>query len=325
VELGSFPTPLQPEPRLSERLGVTLSVKREDLAGLADGGNKVRKLEYVCAAPGAQAADVWITVGSQQSNHARELAAAAARFGKRAELVLTGKRPRSARGNLGLAALFGARLTFTGLEDLRTLERVATRRARELRAEGASVYEIPLGAATWRGAAAWVHAADELLAQREGAAPEHVVLAAGTGSTAAGLALGLAAAGARTTVWAASVAFPRLELEGRVALLQKETARMLGLPAETCVAARAALRCDDAQLGAGYGAGTPQGRRALRHAAHDAGLVLDLTYSAKGFAHLIALCARDRGIPAGADVLFLHTGGAAANAARAPHDLGRFF
>ena len=196
LALGSFPTPLERAERLGRDLGVRLAVKREDLSGLLLGGNKVRKLELLLASEPYAAADVWITVGGIQSNHARETAAAAARQGRRCVLVLAGDPPAEpANGNLLLFELLGAELRFAGADaDAAAVARVVEQVAGELARDGLTAAAIPVGAAHPLGVVAWAEGMAEALGQLDalGERVDHVVLSAGTGSTAAGCALALA-------------------------------------------------------------------------------------------------------------------------------------
>src|SRR6516164_8772106 len=169
VRLASLPTPLEPLPRLSELLGgLRILVKRDDQTGLAMGGNKVRKLEYLAGHARALGCDTLVTIGGLQSNHARQTAAAAARLGMACELVLPRIVPRSSEeyeqsGNVLLDRLLGARLRVLPAEQ--NTKSVLDRVAEELRAAGRNPYVIPVGGSTAQGALGYVGALFELLDQ----------------------------------------------------------------------------------------------------------------------------------------------------------------
>src|SRR6185437_882021 len=159
VDLGFFPTPIEPLRRLSAALGVTLSIKRDDYTGFGGGGNKVRKLEFLMADALAQNAGVLITTGGHQSNHARMVAAAARRFGMRAVLVLRGHPPKAYQGNLLLDRIFGATLEFLDPDAYFTeIDPRMAAHADAARVAGQVPYIIPLGGANPLGALGYVRA-----------------------------------------------------------------------------------------------------------------------------------------------------------------------
>lgn len=187
--LATIPTPLDEAQRLSAELGVRVLVKRDDLTGLALGGNKARKLDYLMRDAVDRGCDTVVTAGGQQSNFARMTAAAAARLSLACQLVLGGQEPPRFSGNLVLDRLFGARLHFAGTDDWGVLERKVREIADEI---GPRAYAMPVGGATPVGALAYVHAADELLSQMD-EPPDWIVVADGSGGTHAGLLAGLSA------------------------------------------------------------------------------------------------------------------------------------
>src|SRR4051812_18414376 len=195
VALGaSYPTPLEPAPRLAERIGLgpeDLWVKRDDLTALAGGGNKVRKLEYLCAKALADGATVLVTSGGPQSNHSRLTAAAARRLGLKATLVLAADGPGTGNGNLALDALLGAEVVWAGRLDPDALDAVVATTAEDVRARGERPAVFPLGGSDGTGARGYVDCANELLEQAPGATT--VVVALGSGGTMAGLVAGLGA------------------------------------------------------------------------------------------------------------------------------------
>lgn len=294
IALATWPTPLEPAPRLSEAIGLgrdDLWVKRDDLSGLAGGGNKIRKLAYTCADAVAAGADVLVTSGAPQSNHARLTAAAAARLGLTAVLVLEGDPPPSERGNLVLDRLLGAEVVWAGEVDAAGLAAAVSVEAERMREQGHRVYEVPFGGSSPLAAQAYVDAAGELEQQAPGF--EHVVVALGSGGTMAGLVAGL---GAERVLGVDTGAVDRPE----------ETVRELlaGMGVDPGPGLR--VRLD--QVGPGYASLTRPVRDALRLAARTEGVVLDPTYTGRGLAGLVAAVADGDVVP-GQQVVFLHSGG----------------
>lgn len=302
--LAHLPTPLEPLPRLSRELGVRVHVKRDDQTGLAGGGNKTRKLEYLVADALAQGADTLVTVGAVQSNHCRQTAAAAARAGLRCVLVLRGHAPAEVTGNLLLDYVLGADVRWAGDQprDAAFAEAVAAERA-----AGRRPYAIPLGGSTVLGAAAYAAALLELKAQLAAPSPQfdRIVFATSSGGTHAGLVVGAQLAGLRSQVLGISVDLPAAELAALVARLATETATRLQAP-HTYTPADIHVNAD--YLGGGYAVmGAPE-REAVQMFAHTEGLLVDPVYTGRAAAGLIDLCRR--GVIGRAEsVLFWHTGG----------------
>ena len=317
VPLLALPTPLEPLETLSRSLGRRVWVKRDDVGGPGLGGNKLRKLELILAEATRSGIDTLITTGGAQSNHARLTAAVAARAGLRCELFLKGDRPPETTGNLMLGQLFGARITHCGpVEHAEIAERMAAR-LREIASEGGRAMVVPLGGAMPVGTLGYAAALRELLAQLppEFADRGEIHLAGGTGSTAAGLALGAAlwAPWLRVVVtsasWRADVLGPEIRRHF------DEAAGALGRPELS----PADVMVDDRQVGDGYTLPTPQGTAALRRLARGDGLVLDLSYTAKAMAGLIARSDSDASVRA-TPVVFLHSGGTPELFTRASED-----
>jgi L-cysteate sulfo-lyase len=295
LTLGTWPTPVEPAPRLAEALGLgadDLWVKRDDLVGLGGGGNKVRKLERTCAVAVAAGARTLVTTGAAQSNHARLTAAAGARLGLDVELVLVGRPPAPGTdltGNLLLDRLLGARLIWAGDVAHEELEQVAADRVAELVSDGIPAAQIPYGGSSAAGALAYVDAGHEILEQVPDVS--HVVVAVGSGGTAAGLVTALGAArvlGVDTGATADPLA--------RVAALVTELG---GDPT--------GLRLRD-EVGAGYGSLTDAVADVLVLAARTEGLVLDPIYTGRALAGLAA-AARAGDVRRGQRTVLLHTGG----------------
>jgi L-cysteate sulfo-lyase len=310
--LAHVPTPLEPMLRLSDRLGgPKLWVKRDDCTGLATGGNKARKLEFLIAEALASNADVVVTQGAVQSNHARQTAAAAAACGLKSHLIfeerLASAPDEYARsGNVFLDRLFGATSEYRpgGTDMAATLAEVTQRLAEE----GHRPYAIPGGGSNPTGALGYALAAFELVdqARAQNLRIDHIVHATGSAGTQAGLLAGLAAAGADIPVHGISVRFEKAPQEARVHDLAQATAEHLGGPP----VARSAVIAHDGYVGAGYGHPTDAMVAAVRTVAELEGLLLDPVYSGKGMAGLLDLATR--GTFASSDtVVFLHTGGQA--------------
>ncbi|MEU9989340.1 pyridoxal-phosphate dependent enzyme [Streptomyces sp. NPDC048045] len=296
VQLGTFPTPVEPAPRLAAALGLgseDLWIKRDDLTGLGGGGNKIRKLEWTVGAALAEGADTLVTTGAPQSNHARLTAAAAARTGLEAVLVLRGSPGGSHSGNLALNGLLGARLAWAGEVDQAGLNAAAAQVCGRLRETGARPALIPFGGSSTLGARGYVQCGEELRTQ----VPElrTAVVALGSGGTMAGL---VAALGTES-VLGVDV--------GALADPSAAVVEFAGpLTAEKVTADRLRVRRD--QVGSGYAALTGPVAEALRLAARTEGVVLDPTYTGRALAGLAA-AVRDGDVRPGEKTVFVHTGG----------------
>ena len=302
IPLALLPTPLEPARRLGERLGIELSVKREDQSGLGLGGNKARQVEVLLADAVAHGADTVLTTAGAQSNFCRVFAAGAARLGLRCVLLLRGKR-QAPTGNLFLDLLFGAQIHWIDTEDpydAAVLERLETLAAGT--GGRAQIVQLP-GAAGPLAAAAAASLAVEIAEQ----CPEvtAIYVAAGSGLTAAGLALGLAALGLRARVVAVSVQQPQGFIEPLIRRRAQEAAGLLGLDLRL---GPDRLVVTDRWIGPGYGQPSAPAIDALRLAARLEGWVLDPVYTGEALAGLIADAKADA--LAGERVVFLHSGGA---------------
>ena len=295
------PTPVQSADRLGGAIGLgagRLLVKRDDLTPLGGGGNKVRKLDYLCGAALAAGADVLVTGGGPQSNHVRVTAAAARHLGLDAVVVFAGDPPPAPSGNLVVDALLGPTVVWTGLESLAQVEAAIDAEAQRLAAAGRRPYVIPVGGASPLGSQGYVDAAAEVREQVPDLAL--VVTPAGSGGTQAGLVAGL---GSHDLVLGVDVgAFT--DIEERVRNLAADAARLAGLAPPT-----GTPRVDRRYAAAGYGAELDEVRAALRLAARTEGLVLDPVYTGKAMAGLAAT-AQDGTVPSAGSVVFLHCGGA---------------
>jgi L-cysteate sulfo-lyase len=310
IRLAHLPTPLEPLPRLSEELGVDLWIKRDDCTGLAGGGNKTRKLEFLLGAAFEQDADTLVTQGAVQSNHVRQTAAAAAAHGLACEIILeerTGSKASDyvGNGNVLLDRLFGASIrTVPGGTDM-VAELETT--AQAVRARGGKPYVIPGGGSNPTGALGYVDCAREIVVQADEMDLEvhRIVTATGSAGTHAGLVAGLAVMGADIPVLGIGVRAPKEKQEANVFKLAEETAALLGQPGRV-TRERVVADCD--YVGEGYGLIDQGVIDALTLAARTDGIVLDPVYSGKAMKGLIALARA--GQFRGETVVFLHTGGA---------------
>lgn len=310
VRLAHLPTPLERLPRLSEALGIELWIKRDDCTGLAGGGNKTRKLEFLLGEAFEQEADTLVTQGAVQSNHVRQTAAAAAAHGLDCEIILEARTGSTAHdylanGNVLLDRLFGAGLrTVTGGRDMvAELETTAA----EVRARGGKPYIIPGGGSNAVGALGYVDCAREIVVQADelDLRIDRIVTATGSAGTHAGLVAGLAVMGADIPVLGIGVRAPKDRQEANVFKLAEETAALLGHAGRV---SRDQVVADCDYVGEGYGLVDQGVIDALKLAARTDGIVLDPVYSAKAMKGLIALARAGRF--KGETVVFLHTGGA---------------
>ena len=305
VAIAHLPTPLEPLPRLTAQLGgPELWVKRDDQTGLATGGNKARKLEFLVADALSRDADMLITAGAAQSNHARQTAAAAAKFGLACTLVLRGGEPTETQGNLLLDRLLGAQVVWAGKQPLPdAMEQTAV----ELDVAGRRSYVVPYGGSSPVGACGYVAAMEELLAQSAARdlAFDHIVFPSSSGGTQSGLAVGAQALGYRGRVLGISVDQPAAALRQLLAPLASATANLLGLEISP---SPDDFDIDDGYLGEGYGVMGDLERDAVHAAARTEGLLLDPVYTGRAFGGLLDLI-RQGTFHSGEKVLFWHTGG----------------
>lgn len=305
------PTPIEAMPHLAKALGgARLLIKRDDLLGLAGGGNKTRKLEFLVADALAQGADTLITVGAVQSNHCRLTAAAAVREGLKCQLVLEQRVPGSyhadASGNNFLFDLLGVeKIEVVDLGADLAGAMAAMQAA--LAAQGRRGYIIPGGGSNPLGSLGYVACAEEILQQafEQSLRIDRIVVASGSAGTHAGLIAGLVGNSAGIPVTGINVRRPRAEQEANVHKLAVEVAAFAGTSAPV---PRDAIVCRDEWVGPGYSLPTPEMIAAVRLFAATEGVLLDPVYTGKAAAGLIALV-RSGEIARDEQVLFLHTGG----------------
>jgi len=315
--LATLPTPLERGPELPG--GSRIWVKRDDLTGLGVGGNKARKLEFLCGEAMSVGARSLVSVGAGQSNHCRMTAAAGAVLGLDVHLVMSGDRPDRLEGNQLLSVLFGAQLHFAGCPPHHwgELEIAREHLTAELASDGLAPHSIPIGGSTAVGAVGYVVAFVELLDQfaSAGITPATIVFTSSSGGTHAGLVAGRAIArsigvGPLPDVLAIGVAKGVVAGYPDVTDLACETIELLGYDADVArsmVEARD-LEVDHRWLGDDYAIPSADGDNAITWAARRGGWVLDRTYTGKGFAGLLGN-AGDGRWNAGDDVVFIHTGG----------------
>lgn len=309
LELGHWPTPLEPCTRLREEIGGPLVwLKRDDCSGLAIGGNKTRKLEYLLGRAMADGCSGAITFGALQSNHARQTAAACNRVGLTCDLILTRAVDRTDEhylrsGNLLLDTVLGATVHVVDDPDAAFVLFAELLEAAER--DGRQLYGIGPGGSDPIGTLGYVRAGLELAQQLDarGVRASRLVVATSTAGTAAGLALGTHLAGVDIDVDVACVYHDATATAGELTGLIAGTAERLG----TEVPPRR-WSVDDSPLGGGYGVPTAEGREAIELLARTEGVLLDPVYTAKAFGLLIRRI-RDGELADETDVVFLHTGG----------------
>jgi 1-aminocyclopropane-1-carboxylate deaminase/D-cysteine desulfhydrase-like pyridoxal-dependent ACC family enzyme len=311
IELTTTPTPLEYGGPLPS--GAHLWIKRDDLTGLGAGGNKGRKLEYLCAEALANNADCLVTVGAAQSNHCRMTAAAGARLGLDTHLVLAGHEPASLEGNQLLSQMFGATLHHTGYDDSQWKELELYRAAltEDLRSQGRHPHSIPIGGSTPMGALGYWRAFDELMLQchQHQFTPDVIIHTSSSGGTHAGLIAGLAHARSQLQPHCPVIA---IGVAKGVALTPHSVFQLaqstLSLAASDAPLELSDVQIDGRFLGDGYAIPTEAAAAATRWAAHRGAWVLDSVYTAKGFSGVLGLDTEGMFSPQH-NVVFIHTGG----------------
>lgn len=298
VALGVFPTPIQRLDNMSRILGTNVYVKRDDLTGIGLGGNKVRKLEYLLAEARKQGAKVVFTTGGAQSNHAMLTAAAAARLGLRAILILKKRGVTACVGNQLLEKLMGTEVILMDTDDYSDIYAEMDRMGATL---GAPYYKIPCGGSNALGTLGYVDCAREIAGQ--GVHFDHIICAEGSGGTMAGLALG------------AKLFLPDTRVHGMMVDTDPFEAITPQLMREAAALLKADVEIGPADYnlrdmcGPGYAIPSEAGNAAVSLMARKEGLFLDPVYTGKAFAGLIAM-AEEGAFKATDNVLFVHTGGA---------------
>ncbi|MBI0550105.1 D-cysteine desulfhydrase [Pectobacterium parmentieri] len=314
LSLGHFPTPLEALPNLSAYLGgPTVYIKRDDATGLATGGNKTRKLEFLLADAQQQGANVIITQGATQSNHVRQTIAAATKLGLKTKVLLEKRvedygEDYQRSGNVLLDNLLGGEI-IDHLPAGTDMQQAMETLAESLRKDGFKPYVIPGGGSSPVGALGYVACAEELLFQssQQRLRIDHIVHATGSTGTQAGLVTGLVATHSQIPLLGISVRAPKAKQEENVYALAQRTWQLLGIPGEL---PRSAVQVNSDYVGKGYGIPTEGTLEALRLLAQLEGVLLDPVYSGKGMAGLIDLI-RQGHFRTDENIVFIHTGGAA--------------
>ena len=305
VSLAFLPTPLHEMPNLARALGgPRLFIKRDDMTGLAFGGNKARKLEFLVADALAQGADVLITTGAAQSNHCRQTAAAARKVGLRCVLVLTPSHHEEFQGNILLDALLKAEVVRCSAEaQSETLARVAANE----RARGNTPYVVPVGGSTGVGALGYAAMMGELGAQLQAMAltPAAMYFSSGSAGTHAGMFLGKRLFDLDLALIGVSPSRSADRVRAEASAIVADGAHILGID---IAAGPADFDVDDAFVGPGYGINTPASLEAVRLFAEHEGILIDPVYTAKAAAAMITHIRAGRFTP-DQTLLFLHTGG----------------
>lgn len=312
LSLGHFPTPLEPLNNLSALLGgPKLWIKRDDATGLASGGNKTRKLEFLLADAVEKKADIIITQGATQSNHVRQTIAGAAKLGLKAKGFLEQRvtdfgEDYQQSGNVLLDTLLGGEIV-AHLPAGSDMQQAMEEYAAQLREQGHRPYIIPGGGSNPIGALGYVACAEELLYQssQQRLRIDHVVHATGSTGTQAGLVAGFRATNSQIPVLGISVRAPKEKQEENVWNLASRTLALLGVPGEL---PRDAVVANSDYVGEGYGLPTESMLEALTLFARHEGILLDPVYSAKGAAGLIGLIRKGH-FRQDENIVFIHTGG----------------
>ena len=296
VNLGLFPTPLYRLPNLSRELGTNVWIKRDDLCGVALGGNKVRKLEYLLHEAKEEGYDLVMTTGQAQSNHAMLTAACALRMGLDCVLLLKERGITARKGNQILNHLMGVEVRYMDTDSYDDIYAEMDRVAEEM---GRKVYKIPCGGSNALGSLGYIDCMEEIA--RSGVHFDHIVCACGSGGTAAGCVLGAKIHLPETHVMCSMVDNDPFDVI--VPQLMREAAELLETDVEIPVPDLLDM------CGPGYSIPSEEGNEAIAMMMRLEGIVLDTCYTGKAFAGLVKR-AREGYYKAEDNVLFVHTGGA---------------
>lgn len=315
TKLGFFPSPLHPLPRLSKELGVEIWAKRDDVSsGLAFGGNKIRKLEFLAADALSQGCDTLVSIGNVQSNHTRQVAAVAAALGMRAVLVQeTWTEWRddayATTGNILLSRIMGAETLFEGQGYSTAIKETWERALADVRRQGGKPYPIPAGASDHPlGGLGYVAFTDELARQEDelGFRFDTVITASCTGSTQAGMAVGFRAVNGERRLIGIDTAADAAMTRAAVTRIARATADLIGINREI---RDADIVIDPRFAGPAYGLPDAATIDAIRTGGRLEGMLTDPVYEGKSLAGLIAM-ARNGEFPSSSKVLYVHLGGA---------------
>ena len=303
--LGVFPTPFYKLEAISARYNRNIWIKRDDLCGVALGGNKVRKLEYLLARAQADGCDTVFTTGGAQSNHAMLTAACAARLGMKCVLLLKKRGVTERLGNLILDEIYGAEVRFLDTDRYEDIYAEMDRLDGELAKEGRKACHIPVGGSTALGSLGYAECVQELSHQSAGVPLAHIVSATGSGGTTAGLLLGarLYLPQAQVT----GIAVDTDPFEEIVPKLAAGGAELLGVSLDRAPGDFRMV----SHVGQGYAIPSPEDTPYIQELARMEGILLDPVYTGKAWSGMLRLlkegCFGSQG-----DIVFVHTGGAAA-------------
>ena len=307
ISLSYLPTPLDDAPRLAKKLGLRrLLVKRDDCTTLAMGGNKVRKLEYLMADALSKGADVVLTDGGPQSNHARLTAAAANKCGiERSILFLGGPKFDRFDGNILLDIVLGAEIRFMEDATIKQMERAMADEARKLKSEGSHPYVIPIGGSTPLGALGYVQGIRELADQLGEDKSPQIFVSVGSAGTIAGCALGVRMFLPDAKLIGVSVARKSKPLQESAAEVANGAAKLIEVNEHF---APSDITINDRYYGKCYGVPSEAGNEAVLMTAQTEAIILDPIYTGKGMSGLIGM-AHAGEIDRDRTTIFIHTGG----------------
>jgi D-cysteine desulfhydrase len=304
--LALTPTPILPLERLSKRLGVEIYLKRDDLTGLLETGNKVRKLEFLVGEALAQGADTLMTCGRLQSNCCRAVAAVAARLGLKAILVFNGTEPDVPDGNHLLGKLLGAEAVYCSEAEFENVDQVFDRLVREVEARGGKPYVIPESGATELGALGYLVCAQEVAEQQRHGAPrfDSVLITAFSGGSQAGLLMGKELFGLSAEIIGIPIAYEAARVQEYVTATIRKAVDRFGLS----LAPPKTVHLLDGYQGLGRGGVQEAEMATIISLAREEGILLDPVYTGKAFSGLVDRLSRDPK-QFGSRVCFIHTGG----------------
>jgi D-cysteine desulfhydrase len=314
INLARLPTPMQPLRRLSQKYGVELFIKRDDLTGVTLSGNKIRKLEFVLADALAQKADTVITCGGAQSNHCRATAIAATMLGLNCRLLLRTpdpSNPPAAEGNILLDRLAGAEIVWITPDDYKKRNELMALEADALQASGRKAYTIPEGASNALGALGYIRATEELvndITNTLGGAHQActIINAAGSGGTTAGLILGVKIFDVNARVASVNVCDDRDYFVRAIGDICEKAIADYHLDLD--FARERDVDIIDGYVGRGYALSQPQELALLREVAQTEGIFLDPVYTGKAFFGMVEELKHDPKC-FGERIIFIHTGG----------------
>jgi D-cysteine desulfhydrase len=306
LPLALAPTPILKLERVSRRIGVELFVKRDDLTGLLESGNKVRKLEFLVGEALERRADTLITCGTLQSNCCRAVAAVAARLGLNAVLAVKGARPDAYDGNLLLDRLLGAEIRYLSDAEWERVDSVLEEIAGALRARGHRPYVIPESGSNEVGALGYLECAVELAGQIGHGAPrfDSVVISVYSGGSQAGMLMGKQLAGLPSEIVGIPIAWPADKVRDHIERTMVTAIRRFGFAIEV----PKSVHLLDGYQGVGRSAVSETELATIVRVAREEGLVLDPVYTAKAFTGLLDTLAKDPK-SLGQRICFIHTGG----------------